>query len=118
MHEKIEALVNTVKTFSDKAHQVTPAQFSAFGIGIGSRHGKCDEIIEMLTFCQAAAGASVAHYVKEVNYDSKACICSFVLDGAVVEGGEVEQVLLHIAKSTFSHFFWFEDEIIDDGEAQ
>jgi hypothetical protein len=118
MHEKLTALVQNAATYSDKAHQVMPSQFSAFGIGIGSRYGKCDEIIEMLQFCQAAAGASVAHYVKEVNFDSKACVCSFELDKAVVEGGEVERALFAIAKRTFTHFYWFDEEIIDAGQSE
>jgi hypothetical protein len=97
MQEKIAALVKNVSKFSDKAHQIVPSQISAFGIGIGSRNGKCTEIIEMLEFSQAVAVASVAHYVKEIDYDSKASICSFMLDDAVVEGGELEQALLAIA---------------------
>ena len=80
MHEKLTALVRNSARFSDKAHQTQPSQFSAFGIGIGSRYGKCDEIVQMLQFARAAAGASVAHYVKEVDYDSKASICAIVLD--------------------------------------
>jgi hypothetical protein len=117
MHDKLTSLIQNATTFSDKGHQVVPSQFSAFGIGIGSRYGKCEEIILMLQFCQAAAGTSVAHYVKEVNFDSKACVCSFVLDESVIEGGEIEQVLFGIAKKTFSHFYWFDEEIIDDGES-
>lgn len=75
------------------------------------------EKIQQLGFCDPEVSKPKHDDIK-VKYDSKACTCSFVLDDAVVEGGEVEQVLLHIAKSTFSHFLWFEDEIIDDGEAQ
>lgn len=117
MHEKLTALVQNANKFSDKAHQVSPSQFAAFGMGICSRYGKCDEVVEMLRFAQAAAGASVAHYVKDVNYDSKASICTFELDDAVVEGGEIERTLLGIAKATISHFYWFDDEIFDDGES-
>lgn len=117
MHEKLTALVQNAAKFSDKAHQIQPSQFTAFGVGIGSRYGKCDEIVQMLQFAQAAAGASVAHYVKEVDYDSKASICAFELDDAVVEGGEIERTLFAIAKETISHFLWFDDEFFDDGES-
>ena len=117
MHEKLTALVQNATKFSDKAHQIQPSQFSAFGIEIGSRYGKCYEIIQMLQFAQAAAGASVAHYVKGVDYDSKASICAFVLDDAVVKGAEVERALFAIAKATISHFYWFDDEVFDDGES-
>lgn len=79
MHEKLTALVENAAKFSDKTHQIKPSQFSIFGIEIGSRYGNCDEIVEMLRFAQVSAGAAVAHYVKEVNYDSKASICAFEL---------------------------------------
>lgn len=117
MHQKLTALIQNAAQYSEKVHQVVPAQLSAFGIEICSRYGKCDEIIGMLRFCQMAAIEAVAHYVKEVNYDSKACVCSFVLDDAVAEGGEIEQALFAIAQKSFTHFYWFDEEIIDDGES-
>ncbi len=115
MKDKIYALVRNASTFSDKGHQVSPATLDAFGIDISSRYGKCGEIIEMLRFAQAAATAAVAHYVKEIAYDSKASICAFELDESVLEGSEIERELFAIAKATITHFFWFNDEHFDDG---
>lgn len=115
MKDKISALVRNATTFSDKEHQVFPASIDAFGICVSSRYGKCDEIVQMLQFAQAAAVAAVAHYVKEMDYDSKACICAFELDESVVEGSEIERELLAIAQRTIRHFFWFNDEHFDDG---
>lgn len=116
MQDKISALIRTAKCFSDKGQQVTPASFGAFGIALTRRYGKAYELIEMLQFAQSAASASVAHYVKSVEYDSKASICSFVLDESVVDGSEVERQLLAIAKSTIAHFYWFDDEHFDTGD--
>ncbi len=117
MKDKISALVRNAATFSDKGHQVSPAAFEAFGIGLDSRYGKCEEIVQMLRFAQAAAAAAAAHYVKEITYDSKASICAFELDESVVEGSEIERELFAIAQRTISHFFWFNDEHFDSGSS-
>lgn len=115
MKDKISALVRNAETFSDKGHQVSPAAFDAFGIALSSRYGKCGEIIQLLQFAQTAAAGAVAHYVKEVTYDSKASICAFDLDGSVTKGSEIERELFAIAEKTISHFFLFDDEHFDDG---
>lgn len=110
MKDKISALTRNAKTFSDKGHQVSPDTIEAFGISLSSRYGKCGEMIEMLQFAQGAAVGAVAHYVKEVSYDSKASICAFELDLSVTEGSEIERELFDIARKTISHFFWFDSE--------
>lgn len=115
MKEKISALARNAETFSDKGHQISPDAIEAFGISLSSRYGKCREMIEMLQFAQAAAVGAVAHYVKEVSYDSKASICAFELDQSISEGSEIERELFSIAKKTISHFFWFDSEYFDDG---
>lgn len=114
MKDKISALARNAETFSDKGHQVSPETIFAFGISLSSRYSKCGEMIEMLQFAQAAAVGAVAHYVKEVSYDSKASICAFELDESVAVGSEIERELFAIAKKTISHFFWFDDEHFDD----
>lgn len=114
MKDKISALTRNANTFSDKGHQVSPDTIDAFGISLNSRYGKCGEMVEMLQFAEAAAVGAVAHYVKEVSYDSKASICAFELDESVTEGSEIERELFAIAKKTIRHFFWFDDEHFDD----
>ncbi|MBS4097119.1 MAG: hypothetical protein KGZ83_09845 [Sulfuricella sp.] len=115
MKDQISALIRNAASFSEKEHQVYPSAFDVFGIGISSRYGKCDEIVQMLLFAQAAASSAVAHYVKEIDYDSKASICAFKLVESVVEGSEIEHELFAIAQRTISHFFWFDEEYFDDG---
>lgn len=114
-NERLSNLITNAEAFEEKAEQVAPAGVVAFGIELESRYGKCAELIELLRFAQAAAAASVAHYVKEAFYDSKASVCSFELDSTVVRGSEVEEELLSIARATVSHFMWFDDEIFDAG---
>jgi hypothetical protein len=114
MKDKISALARNAETFSDKGHQVSPVTIEAFGISLSSRYGKCGEMIEMLQFAQVAAVGAVAHYVKEVGYDSKESICAFEFDESVTEGSEIERELFGIAKKTISHFFWFDSEHFDD----
>lgn len=117
MEKHVSSIVQNAVRFSDKAQQVKPSGLEAFGISIISRYGKCGELIELLRFAEAAAVSAVAQYVHEAEYDSKASICAFKLDPAVVFGSEVERSLFSIAKKTISHFFWFDDEHFDDGES-
>lgn len=93
--------------FAEKAGQVEPDTLIAFGITISSRYGKADELIEMLSFCQLVALANVAHYVKEVSYDSKACICSFTLVDSVVSGDPIATQIHSAAKQTIRQFELF-----------
>jgi hypothetical protein len=112
-NQHLSKLIDNAETFAEKAKQVTPDSLVAFGMEIESRYGKCEELIELLRFAQAAALASVAHYVKVASYDSKASICTFELDPAIVRGTEVEARLLSIAREHVRHFAWFENDIFD-----
>ncbi len=112
---KLSGLIQNSAAFDEKARQVSPSSFVAFGIQVESRYGKCSELAELLAFAQAAALASVAHCVNEAFYDSKASICSFELEESVREGSEVEATLLGIAHRTVRHLAWFGDEHFDHG---
>jgi hypothetical protein len=104
--------------FDEKTMQVLPPSMVAFGIEICSRCGKCSELIELLEFSRAAVLASVAHYVNEAFYDSKASICNFELDSTVTRGSEIEGVLFSVARATVSHFMWFDDEVFDSEDSE
>lgn len=115
MKVKICGLIRSAEAFAEKGQQVSPNKLYAFGITICSRYGNAGEIVEMFRFSHASALAAVAHYVKEVFYDSKAGVCSFDLDESVVEGSEFEREIFSIAKCTISSFVWFGDyHSIDD----
>ena len=66
--------------FAEKAHQVSPDMLNAFGINLLTRYGKVDELVEMLNFTKLAAIANVHTLVKELFYDSKACLCTIELE--------------------------------------
>lgn len=113
---RIDALLLNSATFADKGRQVVPDTITAFGIHLSSRHGKVYEVIDMLGFATEAAKGALAHYVRAVNYDSNACVCSFELDKSVVKGSEIELELFRVAKSTIPHFYWFDEEYIHGKE--
>lgn len=66
--------------FDEKAHQVSPAAVNAFGINLMTRYAKADELVEMLNFAKLAAVAHLHTLVKELFYDSKACLCTIELE--------------------------------------
>jgi len=90
----------------EKGHEVEPANLSVFRILVSSRYGKTRELIEMMRFAEAAAGAAVAHHVKSLFYDSAAGLCTIDVDVAVTRYSEVEDEILRIAKQTLSQFNW------------
>lgn len=117
MKKAVDAIIKGAKAFAEKGRQVDPSSLTAFGIALSSRYGKADEIVEMLTFAQEAAAACVAHYVKAVFYDSKACCCVFELDERVRVGTDVEVALLAVAQRTISQFDWFGTVYHENGES-
>ena len=110
MEKKIVALVKNAEAFAEKGQQVSPSEFIALGIILKSRYGKVAEIVSMLRFAEAAAHSAVAHYVKELFFDSKYGACSFVLDETVLKGSEIERELFRIAEQTVGTFFWFDEQ--------
>jgi len=94
--------------FGEKDHQVSPDNMTAFGIHIQSRYGQASEIIQMINFARQAATREVAHYVKELFYDSKSCTCSIKLVGEVSLGDPIETELREIALECLSQFEWFD----------
>lgn len=48
-----------------------------YGIELTSRYEKLYELKEMIAFAEIAYDTGVAKYIKEVFYDTKACVASF-----------------------------------------
>ncbi len=65
--------------FGEKAHQVSADSETAFGINVMTRYGKAAELIEMINFAKLAAQQGLHPLVKEVFYDSQACLCTIEL---------------------------------------
>lgn len=51
-------------------------QSVVFGILISSRNGRCEEMIAMMEFCQAAKNANVNSFVKSLSFDSPTAVCT------------------------------------------
>lgn len=93
--------------FEEKSHQVTPGSLLAFGVDISSRYGKANEIIEMINFSRIAAQNEVAHYIKNVFYDSKANYCTIELNESVKNCDPVAIALKQAALESIGQFDWF-----------
>ncbi len=99
--------------FDEKAVQVSPGSLTAFGVHIISRHSKASELIEMLSFVQAAARDDISDVLDEVFYDSNSCCCSFRFKHELPLGDPVERKLLAAAEKTIGQFEW--DGVIHHG---
>lgn len=100
----------TTPWFKDKVHQVVPCSVTAFGISLYSRYGQAIELADMLKFVQRLAWHGLESVVEEIEYDSKATICSFKFSVGFVEEDPRAAQILEIALQTLSHFDWFGDE--------
>lgn len=65
--------------FAEKAHQISNESMLAFGVPVLTRYGRASEMAEMLMFMQYAAARGLHTLVKEVFYDSQACVCTIEL---------------------------------------
>ncbi len=93
--------------FEEKVQQVNVDAMSAFGIEICTRHGRAHELAEMILFARAAAVENVHHLVKNVFYDSNACLCSFEYSTDLQLGDPEERLLFNAALKTIGQFEWF-----------
>lgn len=92
--------------FAEKAQQITEVGMLAFGVPIATRWGKAQEMAEMLTFMQYAAARGLHTLVKDVFYDSQACVCTIELhdpSGYLTESG---LTLRDCAQRAISQFDW------------
>ncbi len=102
--------------FGEKSPQVNPHALVAFGIEVSSRHSQASELISMMKFAEKCALNNVEHYVKKVFCDSKACMYSIDLDGAVRDGDPVATTIKSIASENFGQYFWFDEPVIAEDE--
>jgi hypothetical protein len=93
--------------FAEKMDQVSVDSMRAFGIEISTRHGRANELAEMILFARAAAIENVHHLVKSVFYDSNACLCTFEYNTNLELGDPKERLLFNAALETIGQFEWF-----------
>lgn len=92
--------------FGEKTHQISADHITAFGIPLLTRYGKADEMAEMLRFAHLAAANKLHELVKEVFYDSQACLCIIELHSDRLFNTELGDELKECALKTISQFQW------------
>jgi hypothetical protein len=92
--------------FGEKTHQISEPGITAFGIPLLTRYGKADEMAEMLRFAQLAAVKELHELVKEVFYDSQACLCTIELHDDRFFDTEFGDELKACALKTIRQFQW------------
>ena len=98
---------------NDSKNSVTEGSMTACGINICTRHGKANELAEMLNFCVAASRANLESKVVSLFYDSNSCSCSFELASAVDPYDDDGKAILEIARQTIAQFEW--DGLVEHG---
>jgi len=90
--------------FGEKTHQVECSS-TAFGVEISSRHGKFDEIQEMMNFAELLAEFGVEPMVKSVLYDSPTSLAIVELDTSAYRYWcQMEPLLEYLASRSLSQF--------------
>lgn len=92
--------------FAEKAHQISETSMSAFGVPVITRYAKASEMAEMLMFMQYAAAKGLHTLVKEVFYDSQACVCTIELHDPQEYLSESGLALRECAQRAISQFDW------------
>ncbi|WP_186005912.1 hypothetical protein [Pseudomonas congelans] len=89
------------------AGEVSVGSMTANGIDISTRHGKANELAEMLSFCVAIAKVGLQRRVESLFYDSNSCCCTFELCPSVEQFDDVADEIEGIALKTIGQFEWF-----------
>ena len=101
--------------FGEKTEQISDASILAFGVPVITRWGKASEMAEMLMFMQYAAAKGLHTLVKEVFYDSQACVCTIELHDPQGYLSESGLALRECAQRAISQFDW--DGYIGHGDS-
>jgi hypothetical protein len=101
-----------INYFEEKAGQIDPGAFTAFGMAISSRYDQADELVELIAFARLVAEKKVTPYVKQAWYNSKASLCTIELDSSVQERDAVADAILEAATETLTQFDWFGNPIL------
>ena len=95
------------KWFNEKVHQIDNASITAFGVTLETRYGNANEMIEMLSFVRDLAYNNLESNIKEIFYDTNACICNITFIDGLDQFSEESLDMLKIAKKHISQFDWF-----------
>lgn len=97
--------------FEEKAYQIIPDNFIAFGIKIASSHGKATEIIEMINFAKLINEADISQYVDKVFYNSEECVCTFELNTTIQGNSLTGQKFIETVRKSISQYIIMLDDI-------
>jgi hypothetical protein len=89
------------------AGEVSVDSMTAHGIDISTRHGKANELAEMLSFCVAIAKTGLQNRVMSLFYDSNSCCCTFELCPSIEQFDDVADEIEQVALKTIGQFEWF-----------
>jgi len=98
--------VNNKDWFFEKTEQVSGREMTAFGVDISSRHGRANEIKEMLDFMHVIAKNCLENHIASVFYDSGSCCCNISLKPEY-RTPESDAAIRHFAVRTISQIDWF-----------
>lgn len=86
---------------------VSVDSMNAYGIDICTRHGKANELAEMLSFCVAIASVGLQSRVTSLFYDSNSCCCTIELCPSVEQFDDAADAIEKAALKTIGQFEWF-----------
>lgn len=92
--------------FEEKSHQLSVYGMDAFSIPISSRYGRADELSEMLMFAKEVALLGLQGHVKNVFYDTPACLCVIELNDDTDWYYDEGRAIKACAEKTIAQFQW------------
>ncbi|MGS3177859.1 hypothetical protein CF139_02435 [Aeromonas hydrophila] len=92
--------------FDEKARQTSVDSMLSFGIPICSRYAKANDLAEMLMFTHRVALLGLHEHIKNVFYDTKACLCVIELHDEEMWYDEAGEKIKGCAEKSISQFQW------------
>ncbi|MFQ1684767.1 hypothetical protein ACK38W_10040 [Aeromonas veronii] len=92
--------------FDEKARQTSVDSMMSFGIPISSKYASATELSEMLLFTHQVARLGLNECIKQVHYDSKACICFIELHDEGMWYDDEGRQIKSCAENTIQQFQW------------
>ncbi|ORJ13448.1 hypothetical protein A7D02_07490 [Aeromonas salmonicida] len=92
--------------FDEKARQTSVDSMLSFGIPICSRYAKANDLAEMLMFTHRVALLGLHEHIKNVSYDTKACLCVIELHDEEMWYDDEGRKIKSCAEETIQQFQW------------
>lgn len=92
--------------FEEKSRQLSVSGMDAFSIPISSRYARADELSEMLMFAKEVARLGLQNHVKNVFYDTPACLCVIEINDDTDWYDDEGVAIKACAEKTIAQFQW------------